>query len=128
MADLLSLARNFLSGGTKLGQQSYKTQLAPLDELYFKHWVQTSKIPFDDSPTSDYDMRGFYQAMRQGKVQMPAQNSPFAGLSHYPDTWKTPYHESFSNESMYANQNAPAWKNNTLVDKLGSVVFDEAKR
>src|SRR5262249_37748691 len=31
-------------------------------------------------------------------------------LPHYPDTYKRPWHESFSNESIYAAARAPQWQ------------------
>jgi hypothetical protein len=99
----------------------YTTTLAPDDEAKFQSWVKQNKIPWQDGPQSDYDMRGFYQAQQQG--------DPFAKRSetnqHFPDTFKTPYHRSFSNESKYALPIAPKWKGDQLIDNKGNIVFDE---
>src|SRR5579864_575996 len=116
---------NFLSGTAKPGP--YKTALALPDEMKFQSWVKQNKIPFDDSPTSDYDMRGFWKAAQSGDPRATTQVSSFDGKVHFNDAWKTPYHESFSNESMYATPNAPAWQGSddtgyALVDKVGNVV------
>lgn len=120
MADLLSMALNFLSGTAKPGP--YKTALPMLDELKFQNWVKQNKVPFDDGPKSDYDMRGFYKDMQSGKL---ATGLGPDGTIHYPDTYKTPYHKTFSNESIYATPNAPHWQGNSLFDKLGSLLVNE---
>jgi hypothetical protein len=45
---------------------------------------------------------------------------------HYPDFWKTPMHETFSNESQWAPVTAPAWNaQDQLVSQGGRVVFDD---
>jgi hypothetical protein len=98
----------------------YNTQLNPAEELQFQQWVKANKIPWVDSPASDYDMRGFWKAMQSGDP-----NAKRAANLHFPDTFKTPWHHSISNESMYASPNAPSWKGNQLVDKSGKVVWDE---
>lgn len=101
--------------------QQYTTQLDPQAEAQFQDWVKSNNIPWQDSPTADYDMRGFWKAMQD---KDPRAVRSFAN-KHFPDTWKTPYHASFSNESMYAPPDAPHWQGNQLVDKSGKVVFDE---
>jgi hypothetical protein len=54
--------------------------------------------------------------------------NPNDNLMHFPDTWKTPYHQSFSNESMYANQNAPQWINDSqLASPSGRLFYDEKR-
>lgn len=98
----------------------YVTQLQPQQEQQFQQWVAQNKIPWQDGPKSDYDMRGFYQAQQQGDP-----NAKRATNLHFPDTYKTPYHKSFSNESKYALPDAPKWVGNQLVDPGGKVVFDE---
>ena len=109
------------SPATLAGMKSYVTKLSPLEETTFQTWVTANKIPFDPSPHADYDMRGYWKA-NQGKLngtQMKAD-----GL-HFPDTWKTPYHKTFSNESIYATPDAPHWVNDVLYDKTGKVIADE---
>jgi hypothetical protein len=103
----------------------YRTTLSPLEEIQFQNWVKTNRIPFDNSPTSDYDMRGFYRAAISGDPNAQTARSPFDGLMHFPDTWKTPYHKTFSKESQYALPSAPAWSGDRLINKAGGVVADE---
>lgn len=79
--------------------------------------MKENKIPWRDEPNADYDMRGFWKA--GGKR---------AANGHFPDTYKTPYHKSFSNESRYATKDAPHWEGDRLVDKNGRVIVDESKR
>src|SRR5262245_41010857 len=101
----------------------YQTQLSPADEMAFRRWVAINNIPFNpNDPASDYDMRGFWKAGAQG-----AEINPIDKRLHYPDTYKTPYHQSFSALSKYATADAPTWQNNDtqLVDKNGNVLFDE---
>lgn len=112
---------NFLSGTAK--PPPYKTGLTMPEESQFQSWVKQSKVPFDDTPTSDYDMRGYWKANQAGGAG--TQISAFDGQPHFPDTYKTPYHKSFSRESMYATPNAPQWKGDQLTDKIGSVLVDE---
>jgi hypothetical protein len=66
----------------------------------------------------DYDMRGFWKATG-GRWA--------GGGAHFPDTWKTPYDTSFSNQSKYAKRGTPfAWMGEKLVDKrTGQIVFEE---
>ncbi len=47
---------------------------------------------------------------------------------HFTDYWKTPMHETFSNESKFATPDAPKWNNkDQLIDKSGKVIFDDRK-
>jgi hypothetical protein len=103
----------------------YQTTLPLNQELQFQQWVRTNKIPFEDSPTADYDMRGFWKAMQQGKV---ATGLGPDGTIHFPDTFKTPYHKTFSRESIYATEKAPKWVGDKLVDRLGNVIVDETNK
>jgi hypothetical protein len=99
----------------------YITQLHPEDETKFQQWVKDNKIPWQDSPTADYDMRGFWKAQVSGDP-----NAQRAANLHFPDTYKTPYHRSFSNESKYATPAAPRWvNNNQQVDPHGNVTWDD---
>jgi hypothetical protein len=104
---------NFLSGTAKAGP--YRTVLPIVEEFAFLDWARKNRVPPDD-PT--YDTRGFWK-----NEIVTGRRSQFAG-AHGPDTYKTPAHESFSNESIYATPNAPSWgADGTLRDKLGNVVF-----
>jgi GGDEF domain-containing protein len=105
-------------------QGPYKTDLAPDKETAFQTWVKTNNVPWQDTPNADYDMRGYWQAMVAGNAKQSKNQND--GKMHFPDTWKTPYHKSFSNESQYALPNAPKWNDkDQLIDSTGKVVFDE---
>jgi hypothetical protein len=106
---------------------SYNTQLSPLHEMAFRQWLQSNKVPFDvAAPATDYDIRGFWQAMQQGNPMARSAVNPNDQQMHYPDFWKTPLHQSFSNESQWAGLGAPRWINDSqLASPSGRIVFDE---
>ncbi len=112
------------------GEHVYNTPLAPPAEKQFQDWVKEKEIPFDtQAPVSDYDMRGFYQAYTAGDPRARRGLNASDGTMHFPDYWKTPYHESFSNECQWAVPHAPAWNSlDQLVDQNGRIVFDERAR
>lgn len=100
----------------------YKTELNGKEESQFRQWVSENSVPFEDSDRADYDMRGYWKALIGGdKRARQAENK------HFPDIWKTPYHKSFSNESMYALPTAPKWSGNKLVGENGKILVDESK-
>ncbi len=105
---------------------NYTTQLDPQSEVKFQQWVKQNKVPWQDTPNADYDMRGFWKkAQANPGMQMTAIN-PNDNQVHYTDEFKTPYHKSFTRESMYALPNAPKWINNhQLADEQGHIIFDE---
>lgn len=103
----------------------YITALPAEQEQGFQSWVKQNKIPFDPSPKADYDMRGYYRDNVVGKGGVGTKVSQFDGKPHFPDTYKTPYHKTFSNESRYATQDAPRWQGDKLVGKDGKTVADE---
>jgi hypothetical protein len=111
---------------------NYNTDLGdPKTEMAFQQWVKQNNIPFDPAaPVSDYDMRGFYQALQAGDPKAKEALNPNDSQMHFPDYWKTPYHESFSNESQWADsKKAPKWnEQDQLVTPDGKVVFDERKK
>lgn len=105
----------------------YFTELAPHEEQQFQQWARAKGIPSDD-PT--YDNRGFWKGLMTGDPRARTGINPSDQTIHGPDTWKTPYHDSFSNESIYAMPDAPRWKGTdetgySLQDKLGRIIFDE---
>jgi len=105
--------------------KNYTTALSSDDESNFQKWAKTNNVPFDPSEKADYDMRGYWKDVAS-KGESGTQSNANDGQTHYPDTYKTPYHKSFSNESKYANADAPAWnEKDQLVAKDGKVVFDE---
>ena len=108
-------------------QGPYVTKLSPKEELAFMQWVQQNKVPFEDSPVSDYDMRGFYKGLMSGDPNARTGMNANDGKLHFSDYWKTPYHQSFSAESKFANPKlAPRWnEQDQLVLPNGTVIFDE---
>lgn len=110
-------------------KDGYQTNLNPLQEMAFQQWVKDKQIPFDPSPTADYDMRGFYQAQMNGDSSAKTSVNANDGMPHFTDPYKTPYHESFSAESKYAGQGAPNWnEQDQLVMPDGQVVLDERQK
>ncbi|MGH7746287.1 MAG: hypothetical protein ACREQ5_16235 [Candidatus Dormibacteria bacterium] len=106
---------------------SYQTELTPAQEGAFRTWVANNKVEFNpDEPVTDYDMRGYWLAHQAGQTQ-GTQVNPQDGKLHFPDTFKTPYDATFSNQSQYALPNAPVWINDSqLADpKTGQILFDE---
>lgn len=101
-------------------RQALQTQLPPEQEAAFQQWVNTGNVPM----SNDYDMRGYWTALQQGKAQ-PPKVDPNDGRLHYPDTFKLPGHETLSSESKYAGPDAPSWKGDELVSPSGKVVFQD---
>ena len=112
------------------GEHQYNTDLGD-KEAAFQDWVKQNNVPFDPSTqNSDYDMRGFYKALQEGDPKAKEAVNPNDNQMHFPDYWKTPYHESFSDESQWADpKKAPKWnEQDQLVAPDGKVVFDEKAR
>lgn len=105
----------------------YRTKLKPLEEMAFRQWAVGNKVPFDPkAATADYDMRGFYRALQQGDPRAVTAVNPNDGRMHYPDTWKTPSHESFSAGSDYAGDVAPQWaSDDKLISPDGRILVNE---
>jgi hypothetical protein len=71
-------------------------------------------------------MRGFYRGLLQKDPRASSAVDANDGHLHYPDFWKTPLHETFSNESQWAPADAPEWTpDDKLVTSGGRVVFDD---
>jgi hypothetical protein len=68
----------------------YETKLAPGEEPAFQAWKKKNAHPMDQG--QDYDLRGAYKAGLQ-----PGSDG------HWSDRFKKPNHETFSNESQYAD-------------------------
>lgn len=105
----------------------YLTTLKPDEETKFQAWVAANNAPFDPSPQADYDMRGFWRGLTNGDPRATTAVNPNDHKMHFPDVWKTPYHQSFSAESQWAIPGkAPTWNDkDQLVTPDGKVVFDE---
>jgi hypothetical protein len=111
---------------TRQTPATYKTELTPMEEQLFQAWVAQNKVP---TAGNDYDMRGFYRALVSGDPRAKSAIDPNDSRMHYPDFWKTPQHQTFSNESQWALPNSPAWnEQDQLVSPGGRVVFDDRKR
>jgi hypothetical protein len=109
----------------------YNTNLSEKEEGAFRSWVAAQKVPFDVTAKgdTDYDMRGYWRAMQRRDPAAHTEENAYDGKPHFPDTFKTPLHKSFSNESIYARPNAPHWINDhQLADEHDRVVFDEARK
>ncbi len=102
----------------------YLTVLPPEAEKQYQRWAVERGIDPYPEPSADYDMRGFWLDAQHGKAS--AEKSAFDGQMHYPDTHKTPYHKTFSDESKFALPGAPRWINDRLIDSSGRVVADES--
>lgn len=113
----------------KAGASGFNTDLGD-KEPAFRAWAAENKVPFDsDARATDYDMRGFWKGLQAKDPKAVATVDPNDGRLHYPDYWKTPYHQSFSAESQWAKEDAPHWNDqDQLVDKQGRVVFDDKAR
>lgn len=72
------------------------------DAIAYQYWLKQNKV--QDSPYSDYDNYGAFKA---GINRDPLSQ-------HFPDTFKLPWHSSFSNQSKYYKKGMPAvyWDNN----------------
>lgn len=118
-----NFARN--KAGAKPGE--YSTALSPEEEQQFGSWVSANKVPFNGrDPVQDYDMRGFWKGLQSGDPDAMTAVDPNDQRMHFPDKWKTPYHETFSADSQYATPDAPHWQDNRkLVDKDGKTLYDD---
>lgn len=102
---------------------SYSTALKPEQEQQFSSWVSQNKKRIGgadvNDPYSDYDYRGWW---------LDNKGTP-APEGHFTDKYKTPYHETFSNESQYAKPEAPTWQqkgnNWLLIDNAGNTLYQE---
>jgi len=97
------------------------TILPQNEEQEFRQWVAKNQIPFDPGPQSDYDMRGYWKAMRN-RDERVAGSDPL----NPPAEFQTPYHPEFSNKSIFAGADAPKWMQDKLVDSFGRIIKDKA--
>ena len=107
---------------------TYNTQLDPGQEQFYRMWVAGNNVPTNPDATGpqDYDMRGFYQGLQQGNPKAVSAVDPNDGKMHYPDFWKTPDHQTFSNESQWAPATAPQWNpSDQLVSGGGKILYDD---
>lgn len=96
----------------------FRTKLDPVEEQLFKRWYsKVSKrlgISEDpDAPEHHYDYRGYWR--KEGR-NVPAI---FMGRNwHFPDTYKTPWHETFSTDSIYSTpeHTGGTWDGDKFID------------
>jgi hypothetical protein len=93
----------------------HQTNLSTPELFGFANWAQNNNVPLDLSARSDYDMPGFYKEGLESKV------SELDNLPHFSDRYKTPSHQSFSKESVYASEDAPHWEGNALRNNKGEL-------
>jgi hypothetical protein len=121
------LSKNYERNKGYAKEDNYATLLNPETEAKFRQWLAANKIPFNpDAKVADYDMRGFWKALQLGDSRAISAIDPNDNKLHYPDYWKTPYHETFSAESQWAAPGAPTWNaKDQLVTPDGKVLFDD---
>lgn len=66
----------------------YNTKLTPEEEAEFQKWERAKDV-------YDYDARGAWKAIREGKMSGPDERE------HLGDKYKKPNHATFSTESVY---------------------------
>jgi hypothetical protein len=113
------------------GAKDFSTKLDFGNELAFRQWVADNQVPFDPDSKApqDYDMRGFWQGLRNENPIAQSAVDPNDNRLHYPDYWKTPYHETFSNESQWATDMAPRWnEQDQLTAPSGRILFDDRRQ
>jgi hypothetical protein len=105
------------------------TQLSPEEERQCLAEAEDGKLGphVDLSPTAAYDVRGFWKALQAGDPRAQTAVDPHSGDVLVPDLWRTPYHHTFSVDSLYARETAPRWNaQGQLVDpRTGEIVCDE---
>lgn len=107
--------------------KSYDTQLDPSQEKSYRTWMnrightKAAGYRIDDNFSGqDYDYRGFFQ-----------KNGPVAigQGQHFPDEFKKPAHETFSNESRYATgedaAKAGSWDGERFTPAQSGNPFDQ---
>lgn len=124
--DMFSDEENFARNQQYAKQGPYLTELQPDQEKQFQSWVKDNNINYHDGEKA-YDMRGFWQAQQQGDKSAKSSIDPNDNKLHFPDTFKTPYAATFSNESKYATPNAPHWDGDKYIDKDGNLLYDDIK-
>lgn len=107
--------QNMLQGNNKgkdgFGQKFWQRRGANLhfkggkDKQSFNDWAQKASkykgIQIEGDPT--YDYRGWYNE-DPNRAYALLNDDPFA---HFEDKWKTPYHPTFSDQSVYSNAKHP---------------------
>jgi hypothetical protein len=118
--------QQFTAPGTS--ELNMTTQLSEPDEAAFRQWVAANNVPFTPTAPSARTTtcaasgRACSAAIPRAKTGIDPNDQRL----HFTDTWKTPYHESFSGESKFAAPGAPSWNDqDQLVAPGGRVMFDD---
>jgi len=116
----------------KVPKGGYITKLNQAQEQQFSAWLKANNVLYDVAAAAagygDYDMPGFWLALQAGDQKAKSAIDPNDKQIHYPDYWKTPYHETFSAESQWAGPGAPRWNDkDQLVMPDGTIVYDDKK-
>jgi len=94
--------------------EAYQTKLPPAKEALYQKWLDSTSRDVGHRLNPDdpgYDMRGYWRdVVATGRFKRMGQDQ------HFPDTYKTPYHPTFSRESRFATSDAPMWRDDQLVD------------
>ena len=93
MADRLGFDRYLISS-------KYDTKLEPAMEKQYQEWLTT--LPENQRSTKDYDLRGYFLAGMMGDPEIQLYNR--GKDQHFIDRYKKPNHPTFSDLSMYHNQ------------------------
>ena len=100
----------------------YDTHLTRKEKQEFNNWVSQQKeegniLPEDNF--EDYDMQGFWK----NEVLNNTEYATATAETHFPDKYKKPNHPTFSNESIYYNEEtanqAGHWEGDTFVSSDG---------
>lgn len=102
--------RDLLAGGSTETVDPFRTSIPYNRESEFQDWTRANRITDLDHPDSHYDYRG---AFLEGVKPEVAPD----GVAHWPDTYKTPGHPTFSVESKYAagRNDAGIWQGDQFV-------------
>lgn len=99
---------------------NYKTKLTQEEEQQFLNWYKTVALtnnldPNPDHPDHHYDYRGFW---KNSSYQDRFAISLMGWDKHFPDTYKTPLHPTFSDQSIYSNEfmKGGHWNGDGFVD------------
>ena len=81
--------------------QNYNTPLSDENLQRFQNWAAqaTQKLGINAADLYDYDMQGYWL---NGGYAQPLQQG-----MHFPDTYKKPSHETFSDQSIYHGTPSP---------------------
>lgn len=108
-------------GKINRNKQTYDTVLNDEQEIEFSNWYKdiSSKLKLNSNPDDynhAYDYRGYWLENKDNNIDYSAKDF------HFPDKYKKPNHETFSNESIYANKKygidpktVGYWKNDVFV-------------